>query len=795
MNFRDFKIGWRLLVKEPSYSAIVIFGLAIGVAVCFLLLGLVKHEYSYDQHVAENEKIYLIKENGRGASSNWNSGTSIPAAKALLNSGLPVMVTPFITKEIDVRYGERVQAINISFVEPDFRKIFNIKPLVGDLATAIKRPDSLAITQNTAIKLFGNLDVVGKTILVNGNTYTIAALLADPPLSTSLPYEAIAGIDNTAWPAGERKNVTENWGSIHGGVYVKLNENIKPDVITNTIVQAFEKSSFFNDFVKPSMLSNGETQSPYRFKLVALREQHLDPDLKGSATQDPVMLAGLAAIAIVILLLAATNYVNLVTVRALRRQREIALRKVLGASTSRVLQQFLSESVLVCSIATILGLALAWLLLPIFADLVALKLDDIFSVTSVSLFLLLGVLLGLLAGLYPAWSALKVLPTAALAGRGNNETAGGLRMRRILTVLQFTSAMALTGTSIAITWQTRFVSHLDPGLDPRPLLVVEAPDSLRQANARAFREAIVHLPGVTGVAVSNEKLTRNSNSDNIERSGHPTVLMRWLSVSPDFFEVHHLQAVAGRLYNSAIDKIDKKEIVLINASAVKKLGFNSNEEAVGQYLKQRNNLAQIIGVVPDIRHTNAKSPPQATFYFLSDMGSVYTIRTEGDKEQLQKAIENLWSRYFPNAVFRSYTMESDFGDRYADDMRIAKLLGAASLISIAIAAFGIYVLAAYSVQRRTREIVLRKLYGANASAIIQFVGREFVLLVGLGALVGLPLAYYASAKYLASFVEHAPIGIWALCAALAVAALVALLSTLRHTLTALSIMPVQALRD
>lgn len=795
MNFRDFKIGWRLLIKEPSYSAIVVLGLSIGVAVCFLLLGLVRHQFSYDAHIAENEQIYYAKERWNIEGFNgWNSGTSFQARKAMVESGLPLIASVYSPQWIDVRYGERVQSIEISLVDPDFRKIFGIKPLVGDLDAAIKRPDAMALTEETAIQLFGNTDVVGKTLLVNGDTFTVTALLATPPATTTRRYAALGGIQNKAWNKERQKNAIENWGSTNGTVFVKFLGNVTPQQVVTAIEVAYKKSPFFYEFIQPLLAANNNAKL-LEFKLDKLRSQNLDPDNRSSALQDKKMLAGLSAIAILILALAMTNYLNLATVRALRRQREIAMRKVLGASSARVLQQFFSESILVCVLASGFGLLIAWMVLPSFSDMVSLDLSGMFSWGSIAVCLSSSILLGLASGAYPAWSALKVLPSTALSGRGNAETVGGLRMRRILTVLQFATAMGLTATAIAVTWQTYYVSHLNPGFDPKPLLVVNTPEGLQSANGRAFKDAVARIPGVTKISATNSLMRQLASGDSVQREGSAPINLRWLSVNPDFFNAHNIQARVGRVFDPNVDQIENKQIIILNESAVKRLGFKSSEEAVGQFLKVRKQNAQIIGVVPDVRNADPRSPAQASFYFLESWGGVFTIRTEGSKEQLQTAIEGMWDRYFPNAMIRMNTMESEFSERNALDMHVAQLLAAASVITIAIAAFGIYVLAAYSVQRRSKEIVLRKLYGASKMAIAKLVGREFILLIGIGALLGLPIAIYRIHQYLAEFQDQAPIGLWTVFGALVIGVIVALLSTLRHTIAAVRIAPVKVLRD
>ena len=201
MNLRDFRIGWRLLVKEPAYSAVVILGLTIGFAVCFLLLGLVRHSFSYDQHVDGSDDIYILKQrwNGPGSDGRWSQNISLPARDGVLASGLPVLATTFITRKISVKVGASVQTIDITVVDPDFQKIFKHQVIAGDIDAALTRPDAIALTMETAVKLFGTADVAGKTVQIAGAPYLISAVVADQPAASTMPFTALTGIKTSIW--------------------------------------------------------------------------------------------------------------------------------------------------------------------------------------------------------------------------------------------------------------------------------------------------------------------------------------------------------------------------------------------------------------------------------------------------------------------------------------------------------------------------------------------------------------------------------------------------------------------
>jgi putative ABC transport system permease protein len=800
-SLRDFRIGWRLLLKEPAYSAVVILGLAAGIAACFLLLGYVAHSFSYDRQVPERERVYQLEHRWNAAllGNAWMAAASLPARDAALASGQPVLASAFLARGLDARVGNQAWAVGVTLVDPDFEKIFAPKVLAGNLHTALTRPDTLALARETALKLFGRVDAVGQTLQGDKQTYVVAAVVADQPAASTMQFEALAGTVSTIMPEDVRKNALEAWGFSPGKAYVKLLPGADPRQVIGAIQRGLRQSALIRrDQAEAVAALKGRDLIEYR--LDPISDAYLAPDVSDDMAPhgNRQALLGLAMVALLILLLAGTNYVNLATVRTLARQREIAMRKVLGASGRAVARQFLAESVLVCLIASALGLLLAWLLLPLFAELVQRKLDGMFGPLALAAALALGVLLGLAAGAYPTWSALGVRANTALAGRGAGESVHGLWIRRTLTMLQFAVAMGLTGTTLAVAWQTHYASSLDPGFDPAPLLVFPASNDMRDPRVQALREAIARLPNVAGVSVSHAPVSMGNNIVTLRRAGGTAADINLYAVSPEFFAVYGVKAAAGRLFDPALDKITDRDRIVVNAAAARQLGFAGVQDAVGKMVSATHGGApmQIVGVAPDIRQRSAREGQQPSVFYLRERVGLFTVRASRDLDGVKRAVEELWPHYFPNETLGVSRLPVVMNDMfYADDLRMSKLLAAASVIATAIAAFGIYVLAAYSVQRREREIVLRKLYGAGGAAIGRMVAREFALLIGAGALLGLPFAWLAIQRYLGTFAERAPIGGWTLAGALLVACAVALLSTLRHTLAAVRIRPALALRE
>ncbi|GJI96874.1 hypothetical protein RugamoR57_35920 [Duganella caerulea] len=796
MNLRDFRIGWRLLLQQPAYSAVVIGGLAIGFAACFLLFGFVEFCLNFNGAIPDNDRVVVVKQRiNVFPRPEWQTRAFLPLRDVAIASGLVSEAS--VASELDspLRAGNELRALDLQVVDPAFRTMFGIAALQGDLNAALTQPDGLALTRTGAQKLFGANPAIGQTVTIDGTVLQVRALMPDPPANSSQQYEALVGTASSAWP--ERETAISKWG--RGTVYMKLKPGASMQALTALLQEASEKSPI-NQRVKSGPLGKGlNGRNVADISLLPLRDAYFDEGLANSRAGEQYgrrgSVFGMAAGGFLILLLAAINYVNLATVRTLRRQREIGIRKLLGASAARLVRQFLSEAALTSLLAAAAGLVLAWLLLPTFSDLMNRPLAGMFTPLRCLVALAFGLFIGLCAGAYPAWLAQHALPGPALAGRGSSETAAGLWVRRVLTVLQFSSAMALSATALAVGWQTYFASHAKPGFDPAHLLVLNLPfyGEDRQA-AVSFMEQVARLPRVEGVASISEAVGRDGMklTNTVTTRDGREIPLEGKNVSANWFELVRLKALQGRVYNAAQDvEYSKVPRVVVNTAAALALGYASPQDAVGQVVPGG---MEIVGVAPDVRFQGLHQPSKAVVYFVRP-GGVVMVRTSDSLETAYGAIEPVWRRHFPNAIMEMKTQQAVLEERYGTEKRLIRILAFTSLIAIALAAFGIYVLSAYSVQRSRREIVMRKLHGAGRVDIALMMGREFSALVGAGALIGLPLAAVAIQRYLAEYTEHAPIGVWTLAAALAMALLVALLATTRHTATALRMSPALALRD
>lgn len=791
MNLRNFRIGWRLLARQPAYSCVTVFGLAVGFAACFLLLALVRYAFTYNDAVPDSDRIYLVKERRNVMPRpDWGATSAPPLAREALDSGLVVATTIAKRYGLSGQIDARFVPISVQVVEKNYLDFFGVRALEGDAASALARPDALVLSRETAARLFGNGRALGKVVRIAGRPYEVWAIVPDLPVNTSVGMDALVGKGQHPWQGPSR----DGWVS-RAAIYLKTGPGVDTAALQGVLQDAITHKRDDSLPLRLRQLAKGGPVTS--IGLVSLSGLYFDPGLlagrNGRNYGSKESVLGLAGLAVLILVMATANYVNLAAIRTVARRREIGMRKALGVTPGGLARQFMAESLVVSMAATVIGLFIAWLVLPLFSQLVDRPLAPMLSAQACLVMLALGALTGVLAGVYPYLLALRLPPSVALQGRGNGETHVGARLRRILSVLQFGVAIALIAVTFAVGWQTHYASRANPGFDPSPLLVVSVPGDAKAPAAHALRAELARLPGVTGVAAVQEAIGRDGNKATaaIERPGLAPVQVEVKDVGANFFDVHGVRPLFGWLFDDKLDRSGGDNIVL-NARAVAELGFASPEAAVGQMVEDRG---RVVGIAPDLRFQTLKQQPGPIMFRVNEEQEVLTVRVNGDMQAARAAIEAAWARHFPNDPPDIESAGAIFAQNYNEDLRLAKILGLASIVATTLACFGIYVLAAYSVEKRSREIVLRKLHGARGRDIGRLVGREFGLLVVAGALGGLPLGWLAIERYLAGFVERAPMGQWPLVCAFVLIGLVGIAATARQTWHAARMSPALALRD
>jgi putative ABC transport system permease protein len=819
MTLQDFRVGLRILVKDPIYSLVAVLGLAVGLAVCLLLLGFARYSWEYDSYVPDADAVYIVKHRyNLELGAPWYDQAPLGLLTAAKTAPGVATASGYLTWfPLTVEVNGQLRKLRSLTALPGFAQMLGLQAIQGNVEEALSRPDSFAITAEAAIRLFGTTDVLGRTVLLrldasdqNRSSARIGAVLRTPPANTTIPFETLNGASLGLVPQIHRAEIAGGESGWLANLLIRVRPGASVAAITESLQQAADRGPWVPK-LPPEMLARLGDRKIMDVRLSRLRGAYFDHEVATNFLSvkvdrgDATVVAGLVAIAALILALAAINYVNLATIRVIRRQRELAMRKVLGASRRQIVSQFVAESLLVSLVATVVGLLLAYLALPVFASLMDRDLRRILSIGNVAAAVGIGLILGLLTAVYPAWIAFRVRPALMLTGRPGGESLGSRRIRQVLSVLQVAVAIGLASFTMAIFLQTRFAMNSSLGFDPAALWVFDLPigETADMEEARGLVAALAGQPGIADVAVSNDPIGRSKDvwTTEVRREGGEAVTLDVKSVTPNFFSIYRIRPAAGRLFDAAIDREDAAVPIVIDALAAHQLGFASPELAIGQTLLFRSDdgrnrelqAKRIVGIAPEIRFSSLREAPHAVAYELW-YGDALIVRASGTSADAERAVRAVWSRYFPNSVLELSSAKDIYAANYADEARLARLLAVSTAIAMIIAAFGAYVLAADAVQRRTAEIALRRLFGARRRDIGRLVAREIGGLVMLSAVVALPLAALAIARYLATYTEHAPIAFWTLAFSLGAALAITAVAAARHAWIAMMLRPAVALR-
>jgi putative ABC transport system permease protein len=824
MSLTDFRVGARILFSDPVYSVVSILGLGVALGVFLLLLAYARYCWQYNANVPDADNVYIVKQRcNLGLSTAWYDQAPLfllGAAKTI--PGVRAETAYVNWAPLTVEINGRLRKLGSLMVLPGFANMLGLQAIKGDLNEALSRPDAFAITEKAAVRHFGTADVLGRTVQLrlsavdeNRSFARIAAVVRDPPDNTTIPFETLNGPELSLIPTGLRYQILEGNSQWMGYLLVRLQPDASLPVVTQRLQDAFDESPGTRN-VPPERRAHLGNRPVRDIQLARLRDAYFDREVATDWLSVPVergdstMVAGLVAVAFLTLLLAALNYINLATLRVVRRQREIAMRKVLGAKNTRLALQFATEALLVALPAIAAGLMLAQLASPVFSELMNRNLPTLLSWENVGIAAGLGIIVGLATSLYPAWIAFGVRPSLMLMGRPDSETPGSKRLRQVLSVIQVSAAIGLASYTLAISWQARFAMNASPGFDPSSLLVFDLPKgfSTGDTKVRGMMAALSQRPEVAGVIETNDAVGRNegSRSTEMRREGQGPLTVDVRTVSSNFFQQFGIRPEAGRLFDPSLDR-DAGPIVM-NEIAARQLGFTSPAQALGQALlfrKVADDIPErgksvfvtrrIVGIAPEIRFHSLREKPGAEVYELSHgQEATLHVRASGSLSAAERASQEVWSQYFPNSVLEMRSAKDVYATNYADDARLASLLRLSTFIVMFISAFGVYVLAADAVRRRTKEIALRKLFGTRRGDVGKLVAKDVGAIILLAAVIALPASAIAIARYLVQFSEQTPLAFWSLGIALAFAVIMATLAAARQTWIAMMLKPAAALR-
>ena len=823
-------VAVRALAKSKTYSIINIAGLAIGMAACIMILLYIRYEKSYDEWLPDAENTYqfqtFAKDPDSGEEFNMQMASFITRER--LEKDFPQIENAAYllgTGPVFIKDGQATSTEEYKYTDEDFLKVVNLPLAAG---TTLNAARTAVITESEAMRRFGTTDVVGRTMTLISigvkRDFKITGVLEDLPRNSHLKINAIGRLDFNELFADNPDFMT-CWGCQSGWVYLKT----KPGTDAKHLqaqLPAWEKRNIPDEDIGGGISYNSGTNQDWRFTNV--RDVHLGEADGGSMTpsNDERTVTTFAIIAVLILGMAVVNFTNLATARASQRAREVALRKVLGASRRQLIVQFVGESVLISAASMLLALALVELLVKPFAAFLDADLPlsyfgaDGIMLPAIGLVLLVGVA----SGLYPAFFLSRFQPAQVLkANRSAAETPGSGRLRTALVVLQFAVSIGLIICTAVVYGQTVYARSVDPGYKRDNILQVE---EMSRAQLFPYGETIVdrmeQIPGVvavgrTGIGVS----TDNNNNTFIlpPGSGNKQVLIGQYDVDEGFFNAMGLTQKAGRWFDpnrtmddmttpfppdEAVEKVlaARGVNVVLNENAVRKLGFKSPQEAVGKTVRSQlfsdeagMTDVHIIGVVGDSRFRSVRTPIDPIMFRNVNQGHTHMIiRYNGDPATVRAAAEREWKKITNEVPFNADFSEDIMQELYeAEDAR-AKMFAAFATLAVIIGCLGLFGLAAFTAERRTKEIGIRKVLGARTRDIVQLLVWQFSRPVIVANLIAWPVAWWLMRDWLNTFDQRITLGPAPFVIAALVALSIAIVTVVGHALKVARSNPIHALR-
>ena len=790
--FKNYlKTTLRALLKQKLFSLINIFGLAVGLSVTLLILLYLQAELSYDKTYARGEQIYRVLRksavNEKGYLIGITSGPYAPALKndlpESIRDALRVLPSDGLIKYANHSFMEK----KFFLADENFFKFFSFPLAQGDPASALADPNGVVLTAAMARKYFGADDPLGKTLRVDDRyDFIVTGVLAKKLGRTHLDFDFVASLKNL-----EREEWVNDWWSNAFLTYVLI-DNPQEAQRVEARLPAFIDKYLGEDFKR-----NGRRID---LTLQPLADVYFQKDIRyeaGVVHGDKQAVYIFGALALFILMIACINYMNLTTARAGRRAREIGVRKVLGAHRGRLVLQFLGESFLLTSLAVILAIAAGELLLPWFNA--AFDLDLAMNLTDP---LLLGALFGLLfivallAGSYPAFLLSGFLPVRVLKGRFSQQVADVL-IRKGLVVFQFSISAVLIIATLLIGKQLDFMRQKDLGFQAEQVLLVPINNAEMRRQQETFVERVRQERGVLKATAMSGQPGGFHDAMSFTIAGKDeNFRMRTLFTDFDYVETLGLEIVAGRNFSRDF-ATDKAQAVLLNETAIKMLGW-TNAEALGKAMRNTmfdTTRCHVVGVVRDFHFSSLKEAIEPLYIAMRPHANVFALKVEPERLQATlAAAQKHWEALSPAYPFEFTFLDETFFRLYQQEQRESKLFAIFAVIAIIIACLGIFALASYAAEERTKEIGIRKILGASASRIVGLLAKDFVRLVMIANVIAWPVAYWAMNNWLKDYAYRFELGPGTFLLAGAIALLIATLTVSTQAIRAALANPVEALR-
>jgi putative ABC transport system permease protein len=798
-----FKIALRYLLRYKEYTAINILGLAVGITCCILIMLFVRSEFSYDKFHSKAGRIYRawVKEHYEDQADIIDIVTPIPLANAL-QTGFPEIESTCRVFSLNglVKTSEQSFSENIRMVDSSFFRIFDFALIEGNRENPFPTSNSIILTENTSKKYFGKENAIGKNVemqLANEKVmFSVSGIAKSAPEESSVKYNALIPFSNAKFLFSPR--AMKAWFNVNPETYVLLQKN----------VNAGELAKKFPSMVKQN-LGEDYKEGGYIVSLQPVTKIHLDTSLPAGIEpiSNPKYSYILLTIGILILLVACVNFITLSIGRSATRALEVGVRKVLGAERQQLIRQFWGEAVLLTIISVIIGIGLTELLVKPFNQVLNRQLSFQIDFGFIYYCILIVIMIGLIAGIYPAIILSGFRPVEILKGKLKLGNKTGL-LRKSLIAGQFVTSIGMIICTIVISGQLDYLRNKDLGYQKDQVVVVPTnkPRLKGMELAELYRNELMKQPQVVGATVSLMSFSETpwinigySDDKNIYRN------FQFNAVDPYFLKTMGIQMAQGRDF-SADNPADYTSSMIVNEAMLKLFGL---KDAIGKKLPGRIEQ-QIIGVVKDFNYESLHTPvqslamvikPDSFFRRINDISfnapaqpRISVRLRAGNLSANLNTLKQIWKQVAPDQEFEYRFLDETVAAQYRQEKRTSTIVKLASALSIFIACMGLFGLATLTVVRRTREIGIRKVLGASVNSIVRLLSKEFLVLVIIAALIAFPLGWWAMNKWLQDFAYRIHIKWWVFPVAGITALLIALLTVSFQAIKAAISNPVKSLR-
>ncbi len=798
------KTAWRNLLKSKTFSAINIFGLAIGVAAFLLIVNYMRFEYSYDDALLNKDRIYRVPMKVREKDGKEQTfAFTYPALAPAIKKDFPEVEEAVrfrrqggIVKYKDVKI---VEGGSLYWVDPEVFKIFSFKFAKGNPSDALKELNDAVITASTAKKYFGSDDPIGKPLHYQNEDYIVKAVLDDLPVNSHLQFNILLNYKKYIQLTNNRAETSWNWSDFYTYILVKPGTSIKA-------LQA-KMPALADRYMSDDMKQRGYQQF---FDIQPIKDIHLrseyDYEMAGNGNLSYLKYLGIAAL--FILFIAWINYVNLSTARSLDRSKEVGVRKVVGAGKFQLIRQFLAESLLVNITGILIGILIFRLCLPAFARLIEKDIaylnatDWRFWTMTITVFLA-GTLA---AAFYPAFvlSSFRPVHTLKTSKGSAGPGAGKNLLRRSLVVLQFTAAIILIAGAMGFYRQLQFMQKRDLGVNIQQTLVLTQTANTDSSSIPSFNALVNELetnPAIKSVTASTSVPGGEvgGSSDFNVRGSTLGKRCRVFGVDNKFIEEYGLTILAGRNFSNdrpAVDTAIPINIIL-NETAAKVLGFPNPQESVGSEIDGAGFHCRVIGVVKDYHQESLQNSFDPIVFYIDEERNFnfYSVKIKtADLPPLMGFIKEKWNTHFPESPYRFFFLDQQFNNQYKGDRLFSTVLWLFTVIAIIVACLGLFGLSLYTVSKRMKEISIRKVMGASFGQIAGLITKDYMKLVLIAGILAMPAGYLLLSTWLKKYAFHISIDIWIFLLPLLLIVVIALMTVLYHSVRAAIANPVKSLR-